>query len=73
MDHLTDPRSSVTAGLSEAGLAPSAAELDTLVEAYPAFKEGIESLHAVADARYEAPALVFDPARVFADWAPATA
>jgi len=54
--------------LAIAGLSPSPEEVATLVDAYPTFKAGIESLYAIPEARYESPALIFDPTPVFADW-----
>ena len=55
--------------LGAAGLKPSEEEIATLVAAYPAHKAGVESLYAVTEARYGAPALVFSATPTFADWA----
>jgi hypothetical protein len=54
--------------VAEAGLNPSDEEISTLVAGYPALKSGVESLYAVAEARYAAPALVFSATPVFAEW-----
>ena len=55
--------------IAAAGLAPSEAEMATLVSAYPDHKAGIESLYAIPEARYAAPGLIFTATPVFADWA----
>ena len=55
--------------IAAAGLSPSEKELATLVAAYPDHKTGIESLYAIPEARYVAPALIFSATPVFADWA----
>jgi len=68
-----DTQLTVQTLLAIAGLNPSSDEVATLVDAYPTFKAGIESLYAIPEVRYEAPALIFDPTPVFADWwVPAT-
>jgi hypothetical protein len=66
--HVSDADTVVRTMLAEAGLPAGEDEIEALVRAYPAFKAGIESLYAVEAARYESPALHFDPAPVFADW-----
>ena len=65
---MSDAETAVTTLLREAGLPASAEEIAALAAAYPAFKQGIESLYAVADARYESPALHFEVSPVFGDW-----
>jgi hypothetical protein len=70
MTEATDSRNTVAVLLAGAGLSPSAEEFEILANAYPQHKEGIESLYAIADVRYEAPGLIFDPVPVFADWSP---
>jgi hypothetical protein len=65
---MSNADTAVRAMLAEAGLRPDEGEIQALVAAYPAFKEGIESLYAVEEARYESPALRFDPNPTFADW-----
>ena len=47
-------------------VAPS--ELDRLIASYLELRDISEMLFAVPEARYESPALSFDPAPVFADW-----
>jgi aspartyl-tRNA(Asn)/glutamyl-tRNA(Gln) amidotransferase subunit A len=70
--HMPEPSESEVAVrtlLKAAGLSPSEDEIATLIAAYPAHKAGIESLYAIPEARYESPALIFNPTPVFADWA----
>lgn len=55
--------------LAAAGLFPSEAEIAGLVAGYPSFKDGIEALYAIPEARYAAPALTFTATPTFADWA----
>ena len=64
----TDTAATVATLLAGAGLHPSTEEFDLLVAAYPLHKQGIESLYAITEARYEAPALVFNPTPVFEEW-----
>jgi hypothetical protein len=64
-----DVESTVRTLLAVAGLTPSEPEIAVLVEAYPSLRAGVEKLHAVAEARYGSPALIFDPTPVFAEWA----
>jgi hypothetical protein len=64
-----DDEATVRILLAAAGLEPSPDEFRTLVEAYATYKEGIESLYKIPEARYESPGLIFDPDPVFADWA----
>lgn len=54
--------------LAAAGLPVRPAELVGFVEAYPNFAQGIDSLYAIPDARYEVPALNFTASPAFADW-----
>jgi hypothetical protein len=65
---MSDAETVVRTLLGEARLPASEEEIATLAAAYPAFKQGIESLYAVADARYESPALHFEVSPVFGDW-----
>jgi hypothetical protein len=58
----------VDAMLAAAGLAPSADERVALTAMYAQFKPGVEALYAVPEARYEAPALVFQAAPKLAEW-----
>jgi hypothetical protein len=68
-DKPEDTETIVSVLLGNAGLSPSAEELSVLEGIYPALKAGIESLYAIPEIRYEAPALVFNPDPVFSDWA----
>jgi hypothetical protein len=68
MSEVPDTPTILAVLLGRAGLRPSPEEFKILLDAYPLHKEGIESLYAIEDVRYEAPALVFDPTPVFADW-----
>jgi hypothetical protein len=54
-----DPTTVVPALLAAAGLEPSAEEVRIMIAEFPGRAAEIEALHAVADARYEEPALVF--------------
>jgi hypothetical protein len=69
MSETETTETTVRAFLAAAGLTPSEEEIATLVAQYPMHKAGIESLYAIPEARYESPALIFDPTPVFADWA----
>lgn len=55
--------------LAAAKLAPSEEEIAGLVDGYEDYRAGIEMLYAVPEARYASPALIFNAAPVFADWA----
>jgi hypothetical protein len=55
--------------LAAANLAPSEEEIAGLVSGYEDYQAGIEALYAVPEARYASPALIFNAAPVFADWA----
>jgi hypothetical protein len=65
---MDDAESTVRALLSAAGLMPSDDEFATIIAAYERHKAGIDSLYDVPDARYETPALIFNPTPVFDDW-----
>lgn len=54
-----DPQTVVPALLAAAGLSPSAEEVATLVDGYPALLARIDALFAVPGVRYEEPALVY--------------
>jgi hypothetical protein len=58
----------VDAMLGVAGLSPSDGERERLHQMYAVFKPGIEALYALPEARYEAPALVFQAAPKLAAW-----
>ncbi|HWE69111.1 MAG TPA: hypothetical protein VG205_02045 [Acidimicrobiales bacterium] len=67
MDDMTETK--VRMAMVAAGLAPSDEEIESLVATYADYQAGVESLYAVPEARYASPALVFNAAPVFADWA----
>jgi hypothetical protein len=50
------------------GIPVDPSELDRLVTAYIELRGISEMLFAVQEARYESPALLFDPTPVFEDW-----
>ncbi len=54
--------------VAAAGLKPSQHELATLIGAYPEFRARMDAMHALTEARYEVPSLVFDPDPTFIDW-----
>jgi hypothetical protein len=54
--------------LDVAGLAPSEEEIAALVASYPEHRARVEALYAVDAARYESPALIFDPTATVVDW-----
>jgi EmrB/QacA subfamily drug resistance transporter len=64
----TSVRGTVETLLAVAGIRPSEDELDELARSYPSFRQALEELHAVPEARYAAPALTFQAAATFADW-----
>ncbi len=58
----------IDAMLDAAGLAPSPAEREQLLAMYERFKPGVEALYALPEARYEAPALVFQAEPKLTAW-----
>jgi hypothetical protein len=58
----------VRAMLAAAGIPATEEEIITFVEDYPRLRGMVEMLHAVPEARYEAPGLLFDPSPTFAEW-----
>jgi hypothetical protein len=54
--------------LAAAGIPASEEEILTFAEDYPRLRGMAELLHAVPEARYEAPGLLFDPTPTFAEW-----
>jgi len=44
-------------------------EIESLVATYADYQQGVESLYADPETRYASPALIFNAAPVFADWA----
>jgi len=55
--------------LAAARLSPSEDEIAGLVDGYAEYQAGIETLYAVPEARYASPALIFNAAPGFANWA----
>jgi hypothetical protein len=55
--------------LAETKLPARDDEIADLVAAYPQHRAMIDLLYSVPEAKYEAPALLFNPLPVFADWA----
>lgn len=53
------PTTIVPALLAAAGLTPSAEEVALMIAEYPGRAAKLDALHAVPEARYEEPALVF--------------
>jgi hypothetical protein len=58
----------VRAMLAAAGIPATEEEIITFVEDYPRLRGMVAMLHAVPEARYEAPGLLFDPTPTFAEW-----
>jgi hypothetical protein len=58
----------VRALIAAAGLTPSEAELAALIAGYPELRARMDGMYALAETRYESPALVFDPDPTFAAW-----
>jgi hypothetical protein len=65
---MTTDDAAIEAMLSAAGLQPSADEREALTVLYETFKPGVDALYALPEARYEAPALVFQAAPKLAAW-----
>jgi hypothetical protein len=63
-----DQSAVVDALLAAAGLSPEATEREGLIATYAMFKPVVEALYAVPEARYEAPALVFQAAPKLTPW-----
>jgi hypothetical protein len=63
-----EERTHVARLLAEAGLAPSAEEIDAFTSSYAMLRSGIATLYSVPEARYEVPALVFSPEPTFEEW-----
>jgi hypothetical protein len=55
--------------LDAAGYHPPAEEVAELESEYAVLRQMVQMLHAVESARYESPALIFDPDPEFVDWA----
>jgi hypothetical protein len=58
----------VDAMLAAAGLTPNADERAAMLEIYAIFRPRVDALHALAEARYEAPAPIFSAAPKLAEW-----
>ena len=63
-----DDPTTVRSLLDAAHFAPDQAELDEFVKTYPRIAAMVASLYSVEAARYEFPALHFDPDPAFEDW-----
>lgn len=61
MSEQLDDRTLVLAALQQAGIAPTAEEVDTMVAAYPKARQAAAALYTVPGVRYEDPAITFDP------------
>jgi hypothetical protein len=57
-----DATSIVPALLAAAGIQPAPGEVARMIEEYPARAQQLARLHAVPEARYEEPGLIFDAA-----------
>jgi hypothetical protein len=58
----------VDAMIAAAGLSMTPEERERLLEMYALYRPGIEALYALPEARYEAPALVFQAAPKLTAW-----
>jgi hypothetical protein len=54
--------------LAAAGLSPGADEVAVLADTYAQDRADVDALYAIPEARYTAPALIFDPVPTFVDW-----
>jgi hypothetical protein len=54
--------------LAVAGIPATEEEILAFAQDYPRLRGMVELLHAVPEARYEAPGLLFDPTPTFAEW-----
>lgn len=68
MPDAPSPRERIVAQLQAAGLPASDAEIDGFAAGHEQWAAGIESMYAIAECRYESPALIFTATPVFADW-----
>jgi hypothetical protein len=64
----TTDEATVRTLLTAAGISASESEIRSFTEDYPRVRGMVELLHAVPEARYEAPGLLFDPTPTFAEW-----
>jgi hypothetical protein len=65
---LTPDAGAVDAMLAAAGLSVTPDERERLLEMYAIYRPGIEALYALPEARYEAPALVFQAEPKLTAW-----
>jgi hypothetical protein len=65
---LSDPTVAVPTMLAIAGISPSPAEVEKMIVDYPFIRMSAAALYSVPEARYEVPALIFDPVPTFHDW-----
>lgn len=63
-----DPETTVRALLGAAGIPATEEEIAQLAVDYPRLRALVEILHTMPAARYEAPALHFDPTAPMAPW-----
>jgi hypothetical protein len=54
--------------LAVAGIPATEEAILAFAQDYPRLRGMVELLHAVPEARYEAPGLLFDPTPTFAEW-----
>jgi hypothetical protein len=64
-----DDTTTVQCLIDAAHFSPSELEMAELTAAYPVVAGMVAALYSVEAARYEAPALHFNPDPVFVDWA----
>jgi hypothetical protein len=65
---LADATVAVPTLLAIAGISPSPEEVEKMIADYPFIRGSAAALYSVPEARYEVPALIFDPVPSFADW-----
>jgi hypothetical protein len=65
---MSDHSQTIDVMLAAAGIDATPEERVKLGEMYALFKPGMDALYAVPEARYEAPALVFQAAPKLAAW-----
>ncbi|HWB21401.1 MAG TPA: hypothetical protein VG652_00780 [Gaiellaceae bacterium] len=65
---LSEATTAVPTLLAIAGISPSPEEVEKMSRDYPFIRMSAAALYTVPEARYEVPALIFDPVPSFADW-----
>ena len=65
---LSDAATAVPTMLAVAGISPSPEEVEKMIAEYPFIQMSVAALYSVPEARYEVPALIFDPVPTFVDW-----